>query len=107
MNSIHWIYLVAAGFFEIGWPLGLKLASFPSFKILGPIISVASMAISGILLWLSLKGISIGTAYAVWTGIGAVGTFVIGVIFFNDPSILLRWLGVSLIILGVIFLKAA
>jgi quaternary ammonium compound-resistance protein SugE len=107
VNSIHWIYLVAAGFFEIGWPLGLKLASFPSFKILGPIISIASMAISGILLWLSLKGISIGTAYAVWTGIGAVGTFVIGVIFFNDPSILLRWIGVSLIILGVIFLKAA
>ena len=107
MNSIHWIYLVAAGFFEIGWPLGLKLASFPSFKILGPIISVASMAISGILLWLSLKGISIGTAYAVWTGIGAVGTFIIGVMFFNDPSILLRWIGVSLIILGVIFLKAA
>ena len=107
MNSIHWIYLVAAGFFEIGWPLGLKLASYPSFKILGPIISVASMAISGILLWLSIKGISIGTAYAVWTGIGAVGTFVIGVIFFNDPSILLRWIGVSLIILGVIFLKAA
>ena len=107
MNSIHWIYLVAAGFFEIGWPLGLKLVSYPSFKILGPIISIASMAISGILLWLSLKGISIGTAYAVWTGIGAVGTFVIGVIFFNDPSILLRWIGVSLIILGVIFLKAA
>jgi quaternary ammonium compound-resistance protein SugE len=107
VNSIHWIYLVAAGFFEIGWPLGLKLASFPSFKILGPFISIASMAISGILLWLSLKGISIGTAYAVWTGIGAVGTFVIGVIFFNDPSILLRWIGVSLIILGVIFLKAA
>ena len=107
MNSIHWIYLVAAGFFEIGWPLGLKLVSYPSFKILGPIISIASMAISGILLWLSLKGISIGTAYAVWTGIGAVGTFFIGVIFFNDPSILLRWIGVSLIILGVIFLKAA
>lgn len=107
MNSIHWIYLVAAGFFEIGWPLGFKLASIPSFKILGPIISVISMAISGILLWLSLKGISIGTAYAVWTGIGAAGTFIIGVLYFNDPSILLRWIGVSLIILGVIFLKAA
>jgi len=107
VNSIHWIYLIVAGFFEIGWPLGLKLASIPSFKILGPIISVVSMAISGILLWLSLKGISIGTAYAVWTGIGAVGTFIIGVLFFNDPSILLRWVGVSLIILGVIFLKVA
>jgi len=107
VNSIHWIYLIVAGFFEIGWPLGLKLASISSFKILGPIISVVSMAISGILLWLSLKGISIGTAYAVWTGIGAVGTFIIGVLFFNDPSILLRWIGVSLIILGVIFLKVA
>ena len=107
MNSIHWIYLIVAGFFEIGWPLGLKLSAFPSFKILGPIISIASMAISGILLWFSLKGISIGTAYAVWTGIGAAGTFIIGVLFFNDPSILLRWIGVSLIILGVIFLKAS
>ena len=107
MNSIHWIYLIAAGFFEIGWPLGLKLASFPSFKIFGPIISIISMGISGVLLWLSLKGISIGTAYAVWTGIGAAGTFIIGVLFFNDPSILLRWIGVSLIILGVIFLKVA
>jgi quaternary ammonium compound-resistance protein SugE len=65
------------------------------------------MTISGILLWLSLKGISIGTAYAVWTGIGAAGTFIIGVLFFNDPSILLRWIGVSLIILGVIFLKVS
>jgi quaternary ammonium compound-resistance protein SugE len=65
------------------------------------------MTISAILLWLSLKGISIGTAYAVWTGIGAAGTFIIGVLFFNDPSILLRWVGVSLIILGVIFLKVA
>ena len=107
MNSIHWIYLIVAGFFEIGWPLGLKLASISSFKILGPIISVVSMAISGILLWLSLKGISIGTAYAVWTGIGAAGTFIIGVLYFNDPSILLRWIGVSLIVLGVIFLKVA
>jgi len=107
VNSIHWIYLIVAGFFEIGWPLGLKLASISSFKILGPIISVVSMAISGILLWLSLKGISIGTAYAVWTGIGAAGTFIIGVLYFNDPSILLRWIGVSLIVLGVIFLKVA
>ena len=107
MNSIHWIYLIAAGFFEIGWPLGLKLASFPFFKILGPVISVISMTVSGALLWLSLKGISIGTAYAVWTGIGAAGTFIIGVLFFNDPSILLRWIGVSFIILGVIFLKVS
>jgi quaternary ammonium compound-resistance protein SugE len=87
--------------------LGLKLSAIPSYKIIGPVIAILSMTISGILLWLSLKGISIGTAYAVWTGIGAAGTFIIGVVFFNDPSILLRWIGVSLIILGVIFLKAA
>jgi quaternary ammonium compound-resistance protein SugE len=107
MSLIHWFYLVVAGIFEIGWPLGLKLSAIPSYKVLGPVISVLSMTISGILLWLSLKGISIGTAYAVWTGIGAAGTFIIGVLFFNDPSILLRWIGVSLIILGVIFLKVA
>lgn len=106
MNN-YWVLLIFAGLFEIGWPLGLKLSAIPSYKILGPIIAVISMAISGILLWLSLKGISIGTAYAVWTGIGAAGTFIIGVLFFNDPSILLRWIGVSLIILGVIFLKVA
>ena len=107
MINIFWFYLIAAGLFEIGWPLGLKLSAIPSYKIIGPVIAIASMTISGILLWLSLKGISIGTAYAVWTGIGAAGTFIIGVFFFNDPSILLRWIGVSLIILGVIFLKAA
>ena len=107
MINIFWFYLITAGLFEIGWPLGLKLSAIPSYKIIGPVISIVSMTISGILLWLSLKGISIGTAYAVWTGIGAAGTFIIGVVFFNDPSILLRWIGVSLIILGVIFLKAA
>jgi len=107
MANSYWIYLIAAGIFEIGWPLGLKLSEIPSYKILGPIIAVVSMTISGILLWLSLKGISIGTAYAVWTGIGATGTFIIGVLFFNDPSILLRWIGVSLIILGVLFLKVS
>ena len=53
------------------------------------------------------KSVPLGTAYAVWTGIGAAGTFIIGVLFFNDPSIVFRWIGVSLIILGVIFLKVA
>jgi len=107
MSSFYWIFLITAGFFEIGWPIGLKLSAIPSYKILGPVIAIVSMTISGILLWYSLKGISIGTAYAVWTGIGTAGTFIIGVLFFNDPSILLRWIGVSLIILGVIFLKVA
>ncbi len=94
-----------AGFFEIGWPLGLKLANLPNMKIWGIILAIFSMTLSGFLLWFSLKEIPIGTAYAVWTSIGAVGTFTIGVLVFGDPSIPLRWLGVALILLGVILLR--
>ena len=74
-------------------------------KIWGIGIAVISMALSGALLWYSLKEISIGTAYAVWTSIGAVGTFTLGVLVFGDPNIPIRWIGVALILLGVILLK--
>ena len=74
-------------------------------KILGIGIAVISMALSGVLLWYSLKEIPIGTAYAVWTSIGAVGTFTLGVLVFGDPNIPIRWIGVALILLGVILLK--
>jgi len=100
-----WLYLILAGIFEIGWPLGLKLASVPNYKFLGFFLSIITITISGLLLWLSLKEIHIGTAYAVWTGIGAVGTFVIGVIFFNDPSSILKWLGVVAIVSGIVLIK--
>jgi quaternary ammonium compound-resistance protein SugE len=103
--SIYWVSLLLAGFFEIGWPLGLKLATLPNLKIGGIVLAVASMALSGFLLWFSLKEIPIGTAYAVWTSIGAVGTFAIGVLFFGDPNFPIRWIGVAFIVLGVIFLK--
>ena len=63
------------------------------------------MAVSGYLLWLAQRNIPIGTAYAVWTGIGAVGTFSIGVIFFSDPISMIRMLSVLLIILGIVGLK--
>ena len=104
MNQF-WLFLFAAGLFEIGWPLGLKLSDLSGMKWWGISMAIVSMALSGLLLWMSLKGIPIGTAYAVWTGIGAVGTFVVGVVFFGDPSILVRWVGVGLITLGVVFLK--
>ncbi len=74
-------------------------------KIWGIGIAVISMALSGVLLWYSLKEIPIGTAYAVWTSIGAVGTFTLGVLVFGDPNIPIRWVGVALILLGVILLK--
>lgn len=74
-------------------------------KIWGIGIAVISMALSGVLLWYSLKEIPIGTAYAVWTSIGAVGTFTLGVLVFGDPNIPIRWIGIALILLGVILLK--
>lgn len=106
MNLIHWIYLFAAGLFEIGFATSIKLMDSHK-NIPWTIAFYVCVILSFGFLQEAAKSIPIGTAYAVWTGIGAVGTFVIGVIFFNDPSILLRWIGVSLIILGVIFLKAA
>lgn len=103
--SIYWISLFLAGACEIGWSLGLKLAVLPNMKIWGIGIAVISMALSGLLLWYSLKEIPIGTAYAVWTSIGAVGTFTLGVLVFGDPNIPIRWIGVAFILLGVILLK--
>ncbi len=105
MMSIYWIALLLAGLFEIGWPLGLKLVDRPNMKIWGILLAIVSMTLSGILLWYSLKEIPIGTAYAVWTSIGAVGTFTIGVLVFGDPNIPIRWFGVALIVLGVVLLK--
>ena len=108
MNAgIHWLYLLAAGLCEIGWPLGLKLSEAPAFRIWGLTLSLVCLSSSAGLLWLALQGIPIGTAYAVWTGIGAAGTFVLGVIVFGDPTSLLRWLGLVLIVSGVACLKAA
>ena len=105
--AIAWTYLIVAGLCEIGWPIGLKWAQAPGKTITGVVLAVVSMAVSGVLLFLAQREISIGTSYAVWTGIGAAGTFLVGVGFFGDPSSLGRWLGASLIIAGVITLKLA
>lgn len=104
---MSWVYLILAGIFEIGWPLGLKLSQTTNKFVSGIAIAVISISLSGGLLWLAQKEISIGTAYAVWTGIGAAGTFLVGVIFFNDPSSFLRYFGIILIISGVVLLKLA
>ncbi len=104
---MSWVLLVFAGLFEIGWPVGLKLAQGGEQRWLGIALAVACMAISGWLLWLAQKQIPIGTAYAVWTGIGAAGTFAVGVLFFGDASSLGRYFGVLLIVAGVVCLKLA
>ena len=95
-----WIYLLLAGVFEIGWPLGFKLSQQAEYRISGIVGAIISMAFSGVLLWMAQREIPIGTAYAVWTGIGGAGTFLIGVMFFGDPASLVRFVGVALIVGG-------
>ena len=102
---MNWIYLITAGLLEIGWPLDLKMAQQDGKALAGTLMAVAFMAGSGFLLYLAQKTIPMGTAYAVWTGIGAVGAFLVGVIFMGDASTLGRWLVAFLIITGVIVMK--
>ena len=102
---MSWIYLLLAGVFEIGWPVGLKISQVPETRWIGIAIAMVFMAASGYLLWVAQKDIPIGTAYAVWTGIGGAGTFLVGVMFFGDALSLMRILGVLLIVAGVAALK--
>lgn len=110
-SSMSWIYLVLAGLCEIGWPLGFKLSQAPgtgSGRFAACIaFSILSMALSGFLLWLAQRNIPIGTAYAVWTGIGALGTFMVGIIWFGDSSNVWRMLAATFLLIGIIGLKMA
>lgn len=101
-----WIYLIIAGAFEVGWPLGFKLAHTVSVQRFAYILfAVICMALSGCFLYLAQKHLPMGTAYAVWTGIGTLGAFITGVIFFHDALTSLRVMGVLLILSGVIMFK--
>ena len=102
-----WVYLIVAGLFEIGWPVGLKLSQTPGRLIVGVIVAVVCMAASGAFLWLAQRSIPIGTARAVWTGIGAAGTFLVGILVYGDSASAWRLVSVGLIIAGIIGLKLA
>ena len=104
---MNWFYLIIAGAFEIGWPLGFKLSQTTPYKFAWIAFSVLAMALSGLFLWMAQKTIPMGTAYAVWTGIGAVGAFVIGIIMFRDPMTVMRIVSVALIVAGIVGLKMA
>ena len=105
--QVSWIYLITAGLLEIGWPVGLKMSQEAETRVMGILLAIGFMAASGFCLWMAQKQIPIGTAYAVWTGIGAAGTFVVGVVFYGDPASLARYFGVALIVAGVVVLKLA
>ena len=107
MQGLAWTYLIIAGIFEIGWPVGLKMAQSPGKTVVGIILAGLCMTISGYLLFLAQRQIPMGTAYAVWTGIGAAGTFVVGIFLYGDAVGFLRLFAVLLIISGVILLKLA
>jgi quaternary ammonium compound-resistance protein SugE len=103
-----WIYLLLAGVCEIGWPIGLKLGWTPAgMRPLWIAFAVACMAVSGAFLLLAQRVIPMGTAYAVWTGIGAVGTLAVGIALFGDATSMLRLASAGLIIAGVLGLKFA
>jgi quaternary ammonium compound-resistance protein SugE len=103
-----WLYLIAAGVFEWGWPVGLKLGWTDKGAHIGWIVfAIATMAASGTLLLIAQRTIPMGTAYAVWTGIGAVGTFLLGIALFGESATLVRFFCVGLIVAGILGLKLA
>ena len=99
-----WAYLAVAGLFEIGWAIGLKYSDGFS-KLMPSLLTAISMAISLWLLSIAMKTIPVGTAYAVWTGIGAVGVAVLGMVLFGESRETLRVICLFLIVTGIIGLK--
>ena len=103
---MSWVYLFFAGIFEIGWAIGLKYTN--GFTRLVPTaLTLASMIVSLGLLGLALKTLPVGTAYAVWTGIGTVGTALLGIYLLGEPATAVRLGCISLIVAGIVGLKLA
>lgn len=99
-----WIYILIASVFEISWAVGLKYSQgFTQLK--ASIFTVITMILSYIFLAMGTKTLPIGTAYAVWTGIGAVGTAIYGILYFNEPKEMVRIFFIFLIVIGIIGLR--
>jgi quaternary ammonium compound-resistance protein SugE len=99
-----WVYLVLAGLFEIGWAVGLKFTEGLT-KLWPSVITAFFMIISVTLLSFSLKTLPVGTAYSIWTGIGAVGTVIFGIYLFDEPATATKFFCISLILIGIVGLK--
>ncbi|MES3012390.1 MAG: quaternary ammonium compound efflux SMR transporter SugE [Pseudomonadota bacterium] len=99
-----WTLLFFAGLFEIAWAIGLKYTDGFS-KLVPSVLTVAAMVASVVLLGLAMKQLPVGTAYAVWTGIGTVGTVILGIVLMGDSAAPLRLVCLGLIMLGIVGLK--
>ena len=103
---MEWIYLLIAGVMEWGWPMGLKYTWTEKGIHYGPaIFAIISILLSGFFLFLAQREIPVGTAYAVWTGIGAVGTFILGIVLLGEPAQALRFVFLGFVIVGIVGLK--
>lgn len=103
---MNWLLLVLAGMFEIGWAIGLKYTA--GFTRLWPSLgTVLAMIVSLWLLGVAMKDLPVGTAYAIWVGVGAVGTAILGIVLFDEPASVLRIGSLALIIAGIVGLKLA
>ena len=101
---MEWIYLTVAGLFEIGWAVGLKYTEGFS-RILPSLATLACMGLSLGFLGLALRGLPLGTAYAVWTGIGVIGTAALGIHLFGEPSATPRLVSIGLVVAGIVGLR--
>ena len=99
-----WLYLFVAGLFEVGWAIGLKYTDGFSRPV-PSILTLVAMVLSVVLLGIALKTLPVGTAYAVWTGIGAFGTAILGIILFGEPATAVRLACLGLIVSGIVGLK--
>ncbi len=103
---MNWIILVVAGLFEVGWAIGLKYTD--GFTRVWPTLGTAvAMLISLGLLGVAMKSLPVGTAYAVWVGVGAIGTAILGIVLLGEPASAPRLLSLGLIIAGIVGLKLA
>ena len=99
-----WLLLVIAGLLEVGWAIGLKYTE--GFTRLWPSVFTAlAMVLSLVLLGIAMKSLPVGTAYAVWVGVGAVGTVILGIVLFAEPAGVARLISVALIVAGIVGLK--
>jgi quaternary ammonium compound-resistance protein SugE len=101
-----WVLLIVAGLLEVGWAIGLKYTE--GFTRLWPsVFTIAAMALSVVLLGIAMKSLPVGTSYAVWVGVGAVGTAILGMLLFEEPATVGRLASLGLILAGIVGLKLA